>query len=139
MMTLNEYKINEENMITKLIIKTYKTKKYEDEVYPIAESEKVYEYIIPIEFTEEVMKYEWTVLYGGYYTPVKVPDSMKDKPVGLNNVTPFARIFKNGKFIVSRQNDKRPHENNEALKWTEFEDIALNCFDVYIEEALELR
>lgn len=123
-------------MIAKLIIKTYKTEKYEEEEYPILKSEKVYEYIIPIEFTEEVMKYEWTILHGGYYTPVKVPDSMREKALGLNNVTPFAHVFKNGKFTVSSQNDKKPHENNKLLKWTELEDIALRYFDMYIEEAL---
>lgn len=139
MIAINEYKVDEENMITKLIIKTYKTEKYEDEVYPIAKSEKVYEYIIPIEFTDEVMEYEWEVLYGTYYTPVTVRNSSEDKAVGLNNITPFARSFKSGKFIISSQNERDSYENNKLLVWTNLKDLALGYFNLYIDEALKLK
>lgn len=130
----NKYENDVENGTSTLIIKQYR----ENQLVA------TYRYIIPIEFTQEVAKYEWNVPYGKitpcitlqHYEQLK--QNGKRQLISLNNITPFVRIYKNAtyKYAVSSKNKYKYAENDKHLYRTNDNELAINNFIYHIDRLI---
>lgn len=120
----NKYEQDRENGVCKLIIKQYGNK---------------YEFIIPIEFTQEVSKHTWNIS-PRVSTPVVTLEEYKSthKALGLNNICPFVRIYTDAtyKYAVSGKNKYKYAENDKHLYKTNSCDLAINNFTYHIEKLI---
>lgn len=120
----NKYEQDKDNGICKLIIKQYGNK---------------YEFIIPIEFTQEVSKHTWNIS-PRVSTPVVTLEEYKSthKALGLNNICPFVRIYTDAtyKYAVSSKNKYKYAENDKHLYKTNNNELAINNFTYHIEKLI---
>lgn len=120
----NKYVQDKENGVCKLIIKQYGN---------------TYEYIIPLEFTQEVSKHTWNIS-PRVSTPVVTLEEYKSthKALGLNNICPFVRIYTDAtyKYAVSGKNKYKYAENDKHLYKTNDNELAINNFIYHIDRLI---
>jgi hypothetical protein len=125
----NKYTHDKENGVSTLIIKQYKDTNLVG----------TYEFIIPIEFVDQVSKHTWNVS-PRVSTPVVTLEEYQSthKALGLNNLCPFVRIYTDAtyKYAVSSKNKYRYSENDKHLYKTNSCDLAINNFTYHIEKLI---
>lgn len=149
MVVENKIKYYEESDVCKLTIEQYYVEGY-------GSSTKIkrggtYTYIIPIEFIDEVNQYEWEVIPSGFnVTPVISTENLnklkeelgakefkKIKSLSLNNITPFIRETKTGRYYISSKNEMTRYNNDKNLYVASYKDKAIDLFIEEIEKALK--
>lgn len=132
----NKYTHSKENGTSTLIIKQYNGNNLIG----------TYEYIIPIEYTQQVSKYQWNVPTGKITPCITLNEHEQLKQRGikqfisLNNICPFVRICNDNaeyKYYVSGKNSKRYNINDEHLYRTNNNEYAINNFIQNIDRILE--
>lgn len=125
----NKYTHDKENGVSTLIIKQYKDTNLVG----------TYEFIIPIEFVDQVSKHTWNVSPRVSTPVVTLEEYNKTKrALGLNNICPFVRICKDAiyKYHVSSKNKYKYAENDKHLYKTNDNELAINNFIYHIDRLI---